>query len=52
MDDRVLVEVLVPSDELFHDDDALRFRQLLSLFQDFFEGAFVTELLEEVDVVG
>ena len=33
VDDRVLVEVLVPSDELFHDDDALRFRQFLSLFQ-------------------
>jgi hypothetical protein len=52
VDDRVLVQILVASDELFHDNDALRFGQLLPLLKNVLQRPLITELLEQVYVVG
>lgn len=52
MDDGVLVQVLVPSDELLDDDNCLCLGQFFPLLQHIFKRALVAQLLEEVDVVG
>jgi len=52
VDDRMLVEIPVAPHELLEDDEALRLGQFLTLLQDILEGAFVAELLEEIDVIG
>lgn len=52
MDDGVLVQVLVPSDELLDDDNCLGLGQFFPLLQHILKRALVAQLLEEVDVVG
>lgn len=34
VDNRMLVQIFVPPNELFHDDQTLRFRQFLSLLKN------------------
>lgn len=48
----MLVKILVASDKLLHDDQTLRFRQFLPLFEDILQRPLVAQFLEEIDVVG
>ncbi len=52
MHDVVFVEYLEGIDELFEDEEGLLLRDDLVLPEDSFEGATVTELVDEVEVVG
>ncbi len=52
MHDVVFVEYLEGVDELFEDEEGLLFRDVFVLPEHSLEGATVTELVDEVEVVG
>jgi hypothetical protein len=51
MNNRMLMEILVPPDKLLHNEKTLWFRHLLSLLQNLLKGSPIAQFLEEVDVV-
>lgn len=51
VDDRVLMQVAIATDELFDDDESFRLGHFLAFFEYVLEGAFVAELLEKIDVI-
>ena len=52
VDDWVLMEIFVTSDELFHDEEGFWLWEFLSFLEYVLEWSFIAELLEEIDVIG
>ena len=52
MDNFVVVQILVPADDLLCDHQHLCLWEFSARPQDIFEGSFIAKFLEQVDVVG
>lgn len=51
MNDRMFMQVLIPSNQLLDDDHSFGFWQFFPLLQHILKRSLVTQLLEEIDVV-